>query len=266
MHITHPQGMMGNLRPEDVFIAVDDMGMELGRGYIVMQFQPHIYPDCPINLYISLESQPSARFMLFGALVARARQLRDSNQQYAARVYTAVQPGDVPMQQFYMECGFKIENMEDVLSLTIPAGDGRIPMSCAVVQTPLNTLEERGMFCARMQQNDLSFLNVDYLTNLMRQPHFLALGLYQNNSLIGEIVMAGAGESCDLVGVYIVPELRRQGMGRALVHRAMAVMATEGVTRVIGRAMRYSQPQVHLMNDFAAQPLGVTTIYPCLSL
>ena len=35
MQIIHPQGMYNGLNPEDVFIVVDDMGVELGQGYII---------------------------------------------------------------------------------------------------------------------------------------------------------------------------------------------------------------------------------------
>ena len=45
MQVIHPQGMYNNLPPEDVFIALDDMGTEMGVGYIIYQYQPHIYPD-----------------------------------------------------------------------------------------------------------------------------------------------------------------------------------------------------------------------------
>ena len=264
--ITHPVGPAGGLPPEDVFVALDDMNNELGRGYVIMSFMPHLYPDCPISIYFSLDSQPAARCMLFGSLVARARQLRDSNLQYRARVYTAVHPADTQLQHFYLECGLQMDDAEDILSLQIPAGDGRIPMSCSVVQAPLNTPEEQNAFAARMGENDLSFITGDYLRSLMRQPHFLALGLYQNSALIGEILMAGAGDNCDLVGIYIRPECRGQGMGRALLHRSMAVMAAEGVTRVTGRAMRRSQPQVRLMRDFNGSVLGTSSLYPGLYL
>lgn len=266
MQVIHPQGMFQGLPPEDVFMAVDDMGAELGMGYIIYQYQPHLYPDCPVNLYFTMECQSAARYLLFGALVARARQLRDNNPKERARVYTNIAPTDTRMKDFYLHNGFSCEDTEDVLTLEIPEGDGRIPMSCAVAVAPLNTPEEQQAFLARMQQNDLNYMTADYLATLQCQPHFLALGLYQNTELIGEIVMAGAGDTCDLAAVYIVPAKRRQGMGRALVHRSMAVMAAEGVTTVTTRVMSRSMPQTHLMGDFAARVQGVTTIYPSLFL
>ena len=114
--------------------------------------------------------------------------------------------------------------------------------------------------------NDITFMDVNYLQALMRMPHFLALGLYRNTDLIGEIVMAGEGESCELISMYITPPNRRQGMGRALLHRSMAVMAAEGVTKVTTRILSRSIPQKRLMEAFQCRLLGVSTVYPGMNI
>lgn len=153
-----------------------------------------------------------------------------------------------------------------MLRLEIPAGDGKIPMSCAVAPVPLNTPEEQNAFIYRLVMNDITFMDVNYLQGLMRMPHFLALGLYRNTDLIGEIVMAGEGESCELISMYITPPNRRQGMGRALLHRSMAVMAAEGVTKVTTRILSRSIPQKRLMEAFQCRLLGVSTVYPGMNI
>ena len=256
MQVIHPQGMFNNLPPEDVFIAVDDMGTELGRGYIIRQYQPHLYPDCPVNLYFTMECQPVAQYLLFGALVARARQLRDFFPNVRARVYTNAAPGDT------RTC----DDTENVLALPIPEGDGRIPMSCSVAPVALNTPEELQAFIARLHQNDLTYITPEYVQALQRQPHFLAMSLYRNTDMIGEVLMAGVGDSCELAAIYIAPEHRRQGMGRALLHRSLALMRVEGVRAVTASIMSRSQPQVRLMNDFGARIVNTTAVYPYLYL
>ncbi len=232
MRVYHPQGMYNNMPPENVFLAADEMGNEVGVGYIIRVMQPNVFPDRPVNLYIAMDCHPTARYILFGALVARARQMRDENPQLKARVYTAITPGDARTKEFYLHNGFTCEDTEDMLRLEIPAGDGKIPMSCAVAPVPLNSLEEQNAFIYRLVSNDITFVDLNYLQGLMRMPHFLALGLYRNTDLIGEIIMAGEGDACELVSMYITAPNRRQGMGRALLHRSMAVMAAEGVTKV----------------------------------
>lgn len=266
MQVTHPQGMYKNLPPEDVFVALDDMGQEMGVGYIIYQYQPHVYPDCPINLYFTMECQPAARYVLFGALIARARQMRDANPHVRARVYTNIAPGDERARDFYLHSGFECEDAEDILSLMIPPGDGRIPMSCTVAAVPLNTPDEQAGLLYRLKQNDITYIDPNYLMQLQHMPHFMALGLYRNLELIGEVIMAGEGDRCELAAIYITQPHRCQGMGKALLHRCMAIMAAEGVTSVTARIMTRSIPQKKLMAAFGASVMGTAMLYPGLAL
>jgi len=254
------------MNPEDVFYAIDDLGTQTGYGFILYQMQPGLYPDCPVNLYFSIEGDASSRYMLFGALVARARVLQSLNPQLRARLYTSLQPSDTAMKDFYLYNGFDCDESDALLELRIPYGDGRIPMSCTVAPTPLNTWEEQENLLYRLQLNDITFVDRNYLVSMMHMPHFLVLGLYRNAVLIGESILAGQGSGCELAAIYIDPSNRRQGMGRALLHRSMAIMAAEGVTQITTRIMTRSLPQQHLMNDFGAAVLGVNMIFPGMYL
>lgn len=266
MQIIHPQGMYNNLPPEDVFFAADDMGGDMGVGYIIYRYKPHQFPDCPINLYFHLDCQPAARYMLLGALFARARQLRDSNPSVRARVYTRLMPGETRALEFYRHSGVECDDTEDLMQLAIPYGDGRIPMSCSVRPTPVNTPDELSALIYRLQMNDLDYITPDYLQQMMRQPHFSVMGLYRNGVLVGECIMSGYGDSCELAGVYIAPGCRRQGMAKALIHRSMALMAAEGVTKITCTAMSRSAPQKRLAAAFNGQITGVRSIFPGLYL
>ena len=266
MTIIHPQQPVNNLNPEDVFYAIDDLGTQTGYGYILYQYQPGLYPDCPVNLYFSIEGDQSARYLLFGALVARARVLQTVNPQMRARLYTSLDPSDAAGREFYVHNGFSCEESDMIVSLQIPFGDGRIPMSCTVARMPLNTWDEQENLLTRLQMNELTYLDRNALVEMMHRPHFIDLGLYRNAGLIGEALISGYGEDAELTAIYIEPSSRRQGMGRALLHRTMAIMAAEGVTRITARIMTRSLPQQQLMNIFGATPLGVQMIFPSLYL
>jgi GNAT superfamily N-acetyltransferase len=266
MTIVHPAQPVNGLNPEDVFYAVDDLGTQTGYGFILYQYHPGLYPDCPVNLYFSLEGDASSRYLLFGALVARARVLQNVNPQLRARLYTSLDPQDAEGREFYLHNGFDLEESDAVVSLQIPFGDGRIPMSCTVAAMPLNTWEEQQNLLSRLQMNEITYLDRNALMEIMHMPHFIALGLYRNAGLIGEAIMAGQGDQAELTAIYIEPSSRRQGMGRALLHRTMAIMAAEGVTRVSARIMTRSQPQMHLMNDFGALQIGVNMLFPGMYL
>ena len=266
MTIVHPSEPVNGLNPEDVFYAVDDLGTQAGYGYLLYQLQPGLYPDCPVNMYFSLEGDPSARYLLFGALVARARLLQNVNPQLRARLYTSLNPNDMLLRDFYVHNGFDCDETDEVVQLTIPYGDGRIPMSCTVAPTPLNTWDEQSNLIYRLQMNEITFIDQSYLNMLQHMPHFMTLGLYRNAGLIGEVIMTGQGSDCELVAIYIEPSSRQQGMGTALLHRMMAIMAAEGVTRVTARIMSRSIPQQRLMAHFGPSVLGVNMIFPGMYL
>ena len=248
MTIVHPQQPVNGLNPEDVFYAIDDLGTQTGYGFILYQLQPGLYPDCPVNLYFSLDGDPASRYLLFGARVARARILQNVNPQMRCRLYTSLSPSDVQMKDFYLANGFDCDETDQVVELSIPYGDGRIPMSCTVAMTPLHTWDEQNSLIYRLQMNEITFVDMKYLSSLQRMPHFMTLGLYRNAMLIGEVIMAG------------------QGMGKALLHRSLAIMAAEGLTRVTARMMSRSVPQQRLMNDFGARVIGVNMIFPGMYL
>ena len=266
MTIVHPQQPVNGLNPEDVFYAVDDLGAQTGYGFILYQHQPGLYPDCPVNMYFSIAGDQASRYLLFGALVARAQILKNANPGLRARLYTSIAPADTQMKDFYLQNGFDCDESDQILQLAIPFGDGRIPMSCTVAATPLHTWEEQNGLIFRLQANEISFVDMNYLNSLMRMPRFLTLGLYRNAVLIGEAIMAGQGSDCELVAIYMEPGSRRQGMGRALLHRSMAIMAAEGVTRITTRIMSRSLPQQHLMADFGGSVIGVNMLFPGMYL
>lgn len=266
MTIVHPQQPVNNMNPEDVFYAIDDLGTQTGYAFILYQLQPGLYPDCPVNMYFSIEGDPGSRYLLFGALVARARQLQNVNPQLRARLYTSLSPQDSQGREFYLHNGFDLEESDAIVALQIPFGDGRIPMSCAVAAVPLNTWEEQQNLLSRLQMNEITYLDRNTLVEIMHLPHFIALGLYRNAGLIGEVIMAGQGEQAELVAIYIEPSSRHQGMAKALLHRTMAIMAAEGVTQVSARVMTRSLPQMHLMNDFGALQVGVNVLFPGMYL
>lgn len=265
--VLHPQTPIRNIPPENMFLAVDALGTNVGEGFIIPQFQPHLYPDCPINLYFDMQCLPSARYVLFGALVAQARQLREINRDYQARMYTSLSPDNTEMIQFYEHNGFLLSDEEQDMELHIPENDITLPMNCTVADIPLNTMEEQMAFVQRLWSNDITHLDASFLLQMKHtQPHFLALGMYRSNDLAGEVLLHGIGDSAELAAIYVAPHLRRQGMGRALLHQAMSVMKREGVARITTRTLTRSVPQQKLMAAFGAHVLGCSTVFPGLFL
>ena len=213
-----------------------------------------------------MEVQPAAQYMLFGAVLARAKQLRDQYPNLKARIYTQAEVNDARTCDFYLRNGFTLDDAEDMVRLTPPQEPSKLPMSCSIANVPLSSEFEQNAFLFRMNQSRIAQLNLGALEVCRQHPHFLALALYRNNQIIGELLMTGEGYRCELVGMYIVGPYRRMGMGRALLHRGMELMKAEGVTQVNAVALRRSPAQCGLAQAFGATFLKTTALYPGVNL
>lgn len=266
MQLTHPQGSYQNLPPEDVFIALDDMGKQVGTGYIIPQYLPHRCPDRPVNLYFDIKSASSGWYILFGALLARARELRDTHPEQPARFYTRIDPRDESMKSRFTHAGMKCDIVESTVALRLREMPARIPMACQVMPVPLATLQEQQSFLGRLQNNDISHITLDYLQELMRLPHFHALGLIHNQQIAAEAIFAGQGIACELVAVYTDERYRRQGMAKALIDQGMQVLSKENVVSFSASFITMSEAQRALAVSLNARDLALQGVYPSLIL
>ncbi len=266
MQVTHPQEPFMNYPPEDVFVAVNDLGVQSGYGYAVYQYQPSVYPDKPVNIFFNMDCTPESEYLLFGALVARARQMRQANPTEGARLYTSVTPGDSRKLNFYLHNGLTIGNTEEVVRLTIPQDMGPELFNCSIVPLALNTVQEQQTLVNRLNEYGLGYITLPYLQQMQATTNFHVWGILYGQSLVGECVTSGSGTNAEIAGIYVVPEFQRRGLGKRLLHRALAIMGQEGVTDVRARVMSASQPQRELMRAFGAEMLEQTLLFPCLDL
>ena len=72
MRITHPQSAFQGIAPENMFFVANDQQIQLGTGYVIQFYQGELYPERPNHLFLQIDCQPSARALMFGALLARA--------------------------------------------------------------------------------------------------------------------------------------------------------------------------------------------------
>ena len=266
MQVTHPQEPFMNLPQEDVFVAVNEYGVQLGYGYVMCQYQPSVYPDRPVNIFFTMDCAPEAEYLLFGALAARARQLREQYPGQPGRMYTSVTPGDVRKVSFLEHNGLTMGNSEDQVRLHIPADLGAEMFNCSIIPLPLNTQQEAASLVDRLRLNGLGHITLQHLQTLQMNPVFHVWGLLYGQSLVGECIIAGRGEAAELSGIYIVPEFQKRGLGKHLLRRALGLVGQEGVQEVRARIMSASQPQVRLVRNFGAELMEQTLMFPCLDL
>jgi len=266
MQVTHPQEPFMNLPTEDVFVVVNDYGVQLGYGYVMYQFQPSVYPDKPVNIFFTMDCAPEAEYLLFGALVARARQLREQNPGVAARMYTSCASSDARKLSFLEHNGLTMGNTEDLVRLQIPGDVGAELFNCSIIPLPLNTQQEMNGLVNRLALNGLGHISLQHLQGLTMSPVFHVWGILYGQNLVGECIVAGRSDAAELVGIYIVPEYQRRSLGKHLLKRALGILGQEGVSEVRARIMSASQPQVRLVRAFGAELMEQTLMFPSLDL
>lgn len=261
MRISHPQAAYQGVAPENVFFVANDQQIQMGTGYVVPFMQGELYPERPLHLFVQIDTQPSARALMYGALLARADQLRAAAPQTPARLYAQVAPEQLELMHFYEKCGFKNDDGEDLYRFPVPQGIARAPMGMQFAAVPLMDEASQSAFLNRLNAYRIQPFTRDYLTLWQQQPHFLALGFYRGGVPVCETVITGAGENATLLMIYTRAEYRRQGLARQLMDAASALLRDQGVTTIYTHVFRRNAAQMALMNR-----LGGTFIRNVVSL
>lgn len=266
MRITHPVTRYQNYEPENVFFVSDEKMAQIGTGFIYEFDQPGLYPERPKHYFISIEAQPQARNMLYGALLARAEQMHSMNPGVPARLYAAVPADNTELLRFYEQCGLKNDDAEDMLSFPVPVGTQCAPMGMDYFSVPLNTPEAQMQFLERINYGRIQPFDPDYLTLWQQQPNFMAIGYYHDDIPVCELVLTGAGEAATLLHVYTLQRYRRQHLATQLIGAAGEILSSRGVTRIYTQIYRRNQPQVNMMEKLGAAYVRTATCLPGIDL
>ena len=266
MRITQPQAAFQGIAPENVFFVSNDQQIQLGTGYVQQFFQGEMFPERPNHLYMQIDCQPTGRALLFGALLARAEQLKAVNPQLPARLYAQVDPSDQAMLHFYEACGLRNDDGEDLFRFAPPAGVAQAPMGMDFFSVPLQDEAAQTAFLNRLNAQRIQPLTRDYLQLWQQQPHFMALGFYRGGQPVCETVLTGAGSAATLLMIYTRSDCRRQGMAKNLLGAASALLRERGVNTIYTHIVRRCQAQSGLMRYLNGAFVRTVTALPGLDL
>ncbi len=263
MQITHPQAPYRGIPAEDMFFVSNDQQIQMGSGYLIPFVQRDLYPARPLNIYIEISAQHSARNMLFGALLARTEILLERYPDMKARIYAQLDTSDTDMQTFYQNCGFLMDDAEDMYYFILPyTAAGKIPMGVQYASVPLDTEQQQTAFLNRINAMRISPLTRDQLTLWRNQPGFLALGFYREGRPVSEILTSGNGVNASLIQVYTRSEFRGQGMASQLILQASSILRERGMTGMYAHIFRRNSAQVRLMQVLAAGFVRTVSFLP----
>ena len=115
-------------------------------------------------------------------------------------------------------------------------------MGSVIREIPLNTQEEQMGLLSRMVANDVTHLDMGFLFQVMRTPHFRALGITRGNQILAEAVVAGPVNNetkyaLETFGVAIPPVMENaEGKQFVLVDHSAYTHAIDDMplARVVG--------------------------------
>ena len=266
MRITHPQGSFQGVAPENVFFVANDQQVQLGTGYVMHFFQGEMYPERPSHIFMQMDCQPSCRALLFGALWARADQLRAQTPNLPARLYAQVQPENQELLRFYESCGMRNDDGEDLFRFLPPPGVPQAPMGLTFASVPLADEASQVTFLQRVNAQRIQPITREYLQTWQQQQHFMALGFYRNGQPVCETVITGTGAAATLLMIYTRSDFRRQGMAKNLISAASSILRERGVNVLYTHIFRRNVPQVALMRRLNGTFVRTVTALPGMDL
>ncbi len=263
MRLSHPGAHFQGIPPEDVFFAANDQFVQLGIGYIILNMQEEMYPERPLQLFIDIQSQISARNLLMGAVLGRSEQIRAEYPQLKGRIYTEISPAQFDLTTFYTMNGFLMSDAREEHHFPLPSGPAQPPMGCEFASVPLQTVQDQMAFLARLNRHRLSPISHDFLTLQMQQPYFLALGYYRAGHPIAELLMTGASsDTSALVMLYVQRDMRRKGVGRSLLQAASELLRQRGVRSALTQVFSANAPQMGLMHSLGSSRRRIINTLP----
>ena len=265
MLINHPPSEYQGIPAENVFFVSNDRRIQLGYGCVIPFFQNEMYPSQPLHIYMQMETQLSARAILFGALLARAGQIR-SESGTPARFYTQVDPKDTELMQFYTRMGMKADDSEDLYSFYLPYGRAQAPMGFDYFQSPMATPQDEASFLERLNRYRIQPVSHDHLTLWRQQEHFLALAFYRQGEPVCEAVFTGAGQTATMLNIYTVPSMRRQRLAAQLIEAASVHLRDQGVTVMYTHVFKRNSPQMGLIRHLKGQFIHSVNYLPGIDM
>lgn len=262
MQVFHPAQTNNGLPPENVFLVADSANLTVAEGYLVQTYHPYLFPERPINLYLSVFSKGPGLDMLLGALLARAVQLREQTPNLKARVFAQVGMQDAAMLSFYQESGFQADDALDVVRIAAPNVKPSAPMGYEMGMVPLAQPLEQTAFLMRMNTYRLDALQQSMLQRYMSMPHFTALYMSRGPEIVGEIAFTGVGDTAKLIGLYVMRNYRNLGIAKTLIAAGIHQLTERGVTTVEADVIRRNIPQCRLAQSCKATFIRTDCLYP----
>ncbi len=215
---------------DNKFIAVDSAGKRVGTGSVSRRFMPRIFPDCPVQIVISVSCQPECRDLLYGAAVTRARMLAKL-EEAPCRVYAEVDAGAKEELDILRALGFTLRDGITRMQrfVTDERITMRVPRDCTIVRDFLEREDE--MQSCLKRYNECFGLKRDraWLEGIASQTDFARILMVSPEEMCGELMVWSRGSSGVIGIIQTARSWRQQGVASYLLEDARMYFAHLGL-------------------------------------
>ena len=249
MRIYQPARGVGAASRENSFIVVDDAGVQIGQAGIEYRMLGKMMEDRPLAIEMTMSAHPVAEDLLFGALMARAEQIRASRG-VPARLFVRCAMNDTARKEYFLSMGFDDYDGLELFALDIRKAANRkknySPPGIKSIDVDLRTRARREEFLLSLKEYGAVEHAGEWLEVRMREPVFLAKAMYYGSDFAGEILVTGNQNEAVLQMICTEPNWRGRGVASAMIDEAVQQLSKQDVPYLSARCERRNKSAVRL--------------------
>ena len=251
MNIYQPVRGIDGAASGNSFAITDNMGVEIGEGALLVRMLKKMYPDSPLEIEMTMRAHPIARDTLFGALEARAEQIKGEMGGAAGRLFIRCALDDADCREYFLRMGYDDTDGDELFYVKTSSPKERrrdyYPTGTQSIETDLHNNIRREEFLASLKAFGGEEHAAQWLQMRMQEPGFVARSVYHGDELVGHILVTGNQGEAMIDMVCVEPKWRGYGVGTALAQEAMDVLHGRGVPYLIAKAPRRNAKAMRML-------------------
>lgn len=251
MNIYQPVRGIDGAASANSFAITDNMGVEIGEGALLVRMLKKMYPDRPLEIEMTMRAHPVARDTLFGALSARAEQIKSELGGADGRLFIRCALDDVDCREYFLRMGYDDTDGDELFYVPTVSPKSRrrdyYPTGTQSIETDLRSNIRREEFLAALRSFGGEEHAPQWLQARMQDPGFVARSVYHGEEFVGHILVTGNQNEAVIDMVCVEPKWRGYGVGTALAQEAMDVLNKRGVPYLCAKAPRRNAKAMRML-------------------
>lgn len=257
---------------ENIFIALDGNGCFLGSLLIYAYFDYDIEPEHPHNLYLHFHAgqgndlKESVKDLLLEHALQRAADIKRNAEQTKTRVYACFLKHQKEEIVYFLERGFTHDEGMHILERqesTLPP-QAEAPEEVTIQVWKMETDAEKHRFIeVHRSIFPRHAYSIERLQELKSMPGWKNFTAFSHKEIAGNIMVFikyDNGPYGYIEDLFVLKQWRRRGIGRFLLHTALAHLHSIGIHRVQLELWSANKPALHLYRAFGFSSIDETEI------